>query len=131
MNTPSLTSPWLGTNLYQHIILLVASFAGGMTNDQSAIIASAIAGAIGAANVVRQWIVGRKWSVGQNWFKDTNNWTYLSALVAGLIPAAGELIPGLQNVVTAIISRNWPLTITAGFGLLSIAYYTFFKNKKN
>lgn len=118
-----------GTNMWVNLVLLIASLFGGMSGTDAGIIGAAIAAVIGAVFAIRNWIVTAKFKLDKSWIADPNNWAYLAAVVTGLIPAAAPLIPGLKSLAEALVSGNWPAIITGAVSLISLVWYTFFKNK--
>ena len=94
-NTPS--SPLLGTNIYAQLILLVASFFGGMSQDTAGLIVSAGAAVVAAFFAIRNWVVNAKFSVNKTWVSDPNNWTYIAAVVGGILPPLAELVTPLKT----------------------------------
>lgn len=116
-----------GTNLYANILLLIASIGGGMSTDTATLIVSAVTGLIGAVFAIRNWIVSAHFSLTKSWINDPNNWAYLTAVLAGFIPAAATLVPGLKSLAEAIVSGNWGSMLTAAVTLVSLIYYNFIK----
>jgi len=116
-----------GTNFYAVVVLLIASIFGGMSDELAAQIAGAVTGLIGATFGLRTWIKGAKLANGKSWIGDPNNWAYLSALVASILPKFAELVPGLQELTQAIAAKNWGQIVTAGVSFLSLVYYLVIK----
>lgn len=116
-----------GTNFYAVAILLIASIFGGMSDQLAAQIAGVVTGLIGAAFGLRTWIKGAKITNGKSWIGDPNNWAYLSALIASILPKFAELVPGLQELTQAIAAKNWGQIVTAGVSFLSLVYYLVIK----
>jgi hypothetical protein len=125
----AIKSPWMGTNIYGQILLLIASLFGGMSPDTSGLIVAGGAGVVGAVLAARNWITTAKFNLEKSWVKDPNNIAYLTAVIVAISPKAGELIPGAVDVFNALSSGNWGAIISAAVSLASIAYYSFFKNK--
>jgi|APFre7841882793_1041355.scaffolds.fasta_scaffold06747_4 drug/metabolite transporter (DMT)-like permease len=125
----AIKSPWMGTNIYGQILLLIASLFGGMSQDTSGLIVAGGAGVVGAVLAARNWITTAKFNLEKSWVKDPNNIAYLTAVIVAISPKAGELIPGAVDVFNALSSGNWGAIISAAVSLASIAYYSFFKNK--
>lgn len=117
----------LGTNFYAVAILLVASIFGGMSDELAAQIAGVISGIIAAFVGFRNWYKNAKLTTGKSWIGDPNNWTYLTAFVAALLPKAADLVPALHDLVNAIQTGNWGSIITAGVSILTLIYYIFVK----
>jgi hypothetical protein len=118
-----------GTNLYVNLLLLIASIFGGMTTDTATLIVAAGSGVVGAIFAIRNWIVNAHFSLNKSWVADPNNWAYVAAIVTGFLPAASGLVPGLRDLVNALIAGNWSAIITGAITLISLVYYTFFKKK--
>jgi hypothetical protein len=125
----AIKSPWMGTNIYGQILLLIASLFGGISPDTSGLIVAGGAGVVGAVLAARNWITTAKFNLEKSWVKDPNNIAYLTAVIVAISPKAGELIPGAVDVFNALSSGNWGAIISAAVSLASIAYYSFFKNK--
>lgn len=127
MSNTTTQSPWLGTNVYLQLILLVASIFGGISQDTAAVVVAAGAGIVGAVAALRTWVVQAKLTSAKSWIGDPNNWTYLTAAVAAIIPAASGIIQPLRGVADALVAGNWGAVITAGFALFSYVFYTWIK----
>ena len=124
-NTPS--SPFLGTNIYAQLILLVASFFGGMSQDTAGLIVSAGAAVVAAFFAIRNWIVNAKFSVNKTWVSDPNNWTYIAAVVGGILPSLAELVTPLKTLSIAIVNKSLAEILTGAFAIFSFIYYRFIK----
>mgnify|MGYP000222786496 FL=1 len=125
--TEQTPGPLDGTNLYMQIILLLTSVAGGMSHDTAAMIAAAVTGIIGAVAAIRTWLVNAKWTPAKSWISNLNNWAYITAIVAALVPMLSPLVPGLQDLANAIVSGSWPAIIQALLSLGAIIWYAFVK----
>ncbi len=125
--TEQTPGPLDGTNLYMQIILLLTSVAGGMSHDTAAMIAAAVTGIIGAVAAIRTWLVNAKWTPAKPWISNLNNWAYITAIVAALVPMLSPLVPGLQDLANAIVSGSWPNIIQALLSLGAIIWYAFVK----
>lgn len=126
-NTATVQSPWTGTNVYLQLILLLASIFGGITQDTAAFVVAAGAGIVGAIGALRTWVVQAKLTNAKSWIADPNNWTYLTAAIAAIIPTASGIVPPLRGVADALVSGNWGSVITAVFALFSFIFYTWIK----
>ena len=120
-------SPWTGTNIYYQLILLIASFFGGMSDETAGMIVAAVMAAIGAFAAVRSFIVNAKFTPGKTWIADPNNWSYLGAVLVGISPKFSELLPALKGLTEALFAGNWAQVITGALTLISLVFYTFFK----
>ena len=120
-------SPWTGTNIYTQLLLLVTSFLGGMSDQQAGMIVAAVAAVIAAFAGLRTWIIGRKFTPGKSWIADPNNWSYLGAVLVGLSPKLGELLPSFRSIVEALFAGNWGQVITGVLTLFSLIFYTYIK----
>ena len=120
-------SPLTGTNIYGQIILLIASLFGGMSQDTAGLVVSAVSTIIAAVFGIRNWIVTAKFSLNKSWIKDPNNWTYVTAVVTGLLPALAGLVPQLQSLAVAIVNKSLAEILTVGFSLFSFIYYRWIK----
>lgn len=130
MSTLAKNPAWTGTNLYVHLLLLVGSLFGGMSNDTAGIIVAGGSGVVAAFFAIRNWVVNAHFATGKKWIGDPNNWTYLTAALTAIVPAASGLIQPLHSLADAIVSGNLGSILTAGFALLSLVYYTLIKPKK-
>ncbi len=126
-STATPQSPWTGTNVYLQLILLFTSVFGAMSPEVAAQIVGAGAGIVGAFSLVRTWVISAKFTTGKAWIADPNNWSYLSAAVAAIIPAASGIVAPLKGVAEALVSGNWGSVITAVFALFSFIFYTWIK----
>lgn len=124
-NTPP--SPFLGTNIYAQLILLVASFFGGMSQDTAGLIVSAGAAVVAAFFAIRNWIVNAKFSLNKTWVSDPNNWTYIAAVVGGILPSLAELVTPLKTLSIAIVNKSLAEILTGAFAIFSFIYYRFIK----
>lgn len=120
-------NPLLGTNIYLQILLLVTSFAGGMSETTAGMIVAAVTGGIGAVGAIRTWVVNAKWTPAKSWIKDPNNFGYISAILGAIGAGLPALVPPVRELVTALFEKNWPQVITALLSLGSILWYTFVK----
>ena len=129
MSNTITSSPWTGTNIYGQLLLLVASFFGGMSEETSGIIVAGGAGVVATFLAIRNWIVTAKFSVDKSWLKDPNNISYLTAIVVAISPKLAELIPAAVDIFDAISSKNWGQIISALVAFGSIIYYIVTKKK--
>jgi len=129
MSTTSPVSPWTGTNIYGQILLLIASFFGGMSQDTAGLVVAAGAAVIAAVLAFRNWIVNAKFSLDKSWVADPNNISYLTAVLVGISPKLGELVPSAVDLFNAMSSGNWGSIISGLVSLGSLVYYRFFKKK--
>jgi hypothetical protein len=127
--TSAIPAVWTGTNIYGQILLLLASIFGGMATDTSGVIVAGGAGLVAAILAARNWLKNAHFKVDKSWIKDPNNIAYLTAVIVGISPKLGELIPGAVDVFNALSTGNLGSIISAGVSLLSIVYYSFFKKK--
>jgi hypothetical protein len=127
MSNTTIQSPWTGTNVYLQLILLLASIFGGITQDTAAFVVAAGAGIVGAIGAIRTWVVQAKLTSPKSWIADPNNWTYLTAALTAIIPAASGIVQPLKGVAEALVTGNWGAVITAGFALFSYVFYTWIK----
>ena len=121
-------SPFLGTNFWVNALLFIGSLWGLQAATANTVVV-AIFGLVGAVFAVRSFVVSAKFAGFKTWAKDPNTWSYLSAIVLAILPAASDLVPALKDLTDAFISGNWASVITAGLSFLTIVYYRFFKNK--
>jgi len=129
MSTTSPVSPWTGTNIYGQILLLIASFFGGMSQDTAGLVVAAGAAVIAAVLAFRNWIVNAKFSLDKSWVADPNNIAYLTAVLVGISPKLGDLVPGAVDLFNAMSSGNWGSIISGLVSIGSLVYYSFFKKK--
>ena len=129
MSTTSPVSPWTGTNIYGQILLLIASFFGGMSQDTAGLVVAAGAAVIAAVLAFRNWIVNAKFSLDKSWVADPNNISYLTAVLVGISPKLGELVPSAVDLFNAMSSGNWGNIISGLVAFGSLIYYRFFKKK--
>ena len=129
MSNTTLQTSSTGTNVYVNILLLIGSFFGGMSGDTATIIVSAVMAVVAAVFAFRNWVVTAKFSLKKSWVGDPNNWAYVTAIIAGAVPAASELITPLKELANALVAGNWGNIITGAVTLLSIVYYKFLKPK--
>ena len=121
------TNPWLGTNLWVQIILVLTSVFGGMTQTTAGMIVAAASGAIAAGFAIRTWVISAKFN--KNILKDVNFWAYVTNVVVALSPQLADLLPPLKSLVDALYAQNWGQVITAGVSILSILFYSVIKKK--
>lgn len=122
-------SPWIGTNIYGQIILLIASLFGGMSQDTAGLIVAAVVGVIAAFLAARNWVVNAHFSLDKSWIKDPNNISYLTAVLVAISPKLGDLLPGAIDLFNALSSGNWGSIISAAVSVVSLVWYSFFKKK--
>lgn len=127
-NTP-LASPWTGTNIYGQLLLLVASLFGGMSEETSGLIVAAVAAVFAAVLAFRNWVVKAKFNLDKSWVKDPNNIAYLTAVLVGISPKLGDLVPGAVDLFNALSTGNWGAIISAAVSFVSLVWYSFFKKK--
>lgn len=121
--TPAL----VGTSIYVQALLLVGSFFGGMSQDTAGLIVSAGMAVVAAFFAVRSWIVNAKFSVNKTWVSDPNNWTYIAAVVGGILPSLAELVTPLKTLSIAIVNKSLAEILTGAFAIFSFIYYRFIK----
>jgi len=121
--TPAL----VGTSVYVQALLLVGSFFGGMSQDTAGLIVSAGMAVVAAFFAVRSWIVNAKFSVNKTWVSDPNNWTYIAAVVGGILPSLAELVTPLKTLSIAIVNKSLAEILTGAFAIFSFIYYRFIK----
>lgn len=117
-----------GTNFFTQLILLVGSIFSFFTFTEAEVGAavSAVFAVIGfgaafrekaKAGFVADWI---------GWIRNPNTWSYLTAVLAALIPALSpDVARYLQQITEGVLAGNWQQAITAAFSLLSILFFTF------
>jgi hypothetical protein len=125
----AIKSPWMGTNIYGQILLLIASLFGGMSQDTSGLIVAAVAAVIAAVLAARNWVVKAKFNLDKSWIQDPNNIAYMTAVLVGISPKLGELVPGAVDLFNAMSSGNWGNIISGLVSFGTMIYYSFFKNK--
>jgi hypothetical protein len=121
--TPAL----VGTSVYVQALLLVGSFFGGMSQDTAGLIVSAGMAVVAAFFAVRSWIVNAKFGVDKKWVSDPNNWTYITAVVGGILPSLAELVTPLKTLSIAIVNKSLAEILTGAFAIFSFIYYRFIK----
>lgn len=129
MSTETNTSPWTGTNIYGQILLLIASLFGGMSQDTAGLIVAAVAAVIAAVLAGRNWVVKAKFNLDKSWVTDPNNIAYLTAVLVGVSPKLGELVPGAVDLFNAMSSGNWGNIISGLVSFGTMIYYSYFKKK--
>jgi hypothetical protein len=117
----------VGTSVYVQALLLVGSLFGGMSQDTAGLIVSAGMAVIAGFFAVRSWIVNAKFSVNKTWVSDPNNWTYISAVVGGILPSLAELVTPLKTLSIAIVNKSLAEILTGAFAIFSFIYYRFIK----
>lgn len=98
-----------------------------MSQDTAGLIVSAGMAVVAAFFAVRSWIVNAKFSVNKTWVSDPNNWTYIAAVVGGILPAISELVTPLKTLAIAIVNKSLAEILTGAFAIFSFIYYRFIK----
>jgi len=122
-DTTTKISPFTGTNFYIQALLVLASLAGGMSQDEAGLIVSGLSGAVAAVFAFRNWVVGRKFVTPKTWWGDANNWSYLTAALVAILPFSAELLPPIKDLITAFIAKDWGNIIKGLISLGTIIYY--------
>ncbi len=123
-NTPF----WRGTNFWFNVAMFLGAF-WGLKSDTANVVLAAVVGGIGAIGLIRQFVSTAKFGGILPTLKQGNTLTYLAnALTLIGIPMASELVGGLGDLTTALVTQNWGLAIAAAFTVVNTLIYIF-KNK--
>ncbi len=122
---------WQSTNLWFNLIMLLGSFWGLSADTGTAVVSLAVA-AVSTFGLVRQFITKAKFVGFLETLRMSNTKTYLATALALLgVPAAGDIVPALGNLLDGLSAQNWGLVFSAGFAIINILINIFKKKAAN
>jgi hypothetical protein len=127
------TKKVMGTNFFVQLIMLVGSlfsFFAFKEAEVGAVVAS-VFGILGFGGAIREGykVYGAKANF-MAWLSSPNTWSYLSAIVAYVLPSLSpDFAATAQKLTDALFAGNYQQVITAGFSLLSIIFFSIKKGK--
>lgn len=113
---------WQGTNFWVALFLAVGSI-WGLTSEDVTPIVSGVFGLVGGIFAIREKVksVAVDWLT---WIKSPNTWNYVFAAIASIVPALPAGIgPKVSELITSIIGKNWPATITTLLSIFAMLYF--------
>lgn len=107
---------WKRENFLFNLIMLVG-VGFGLTTGLASETVAYILGVVGLVGNWRLFVKDAKFPGFAEILKNKNFWPYLLGFVTSISPALGALVPSLQDIFNAIVSKNYGAILTAVIAL--------------
>lgn len=117
-------------NFWLNLVLLVGGFWVGFNGEEATALVGHVFAVIGGVGALANFFKNAEldW---RRWLSNANFWNYLAVLLVMLVPEIpSEVIDSVEQIVQALLSKNYQALIGALFTLATFLYKIFTTKKE-